>query len=99
MSIESKYNNVKYEIGQFVVRLLYHHSFFLPKMTDKVVALFFLYDLYDSDACIENPFSGVIYDIIVSHIIVWQSNESLLMIAYFSVSSEFVFVQIDYIVL
>lgn len=65
--IELKYNsNVKYEIGQFVVRLLYHHSYFLPKMTDKITAVFFLYDLFDPITWIENPFCGIIYDIIVS---------------------------------
>ena len=77
MSIEPKYGDVKHEMGEFVVRLLYHHSFFLPKMTDKIVALFFLYDLYDTKVCIENPFSGIIYDIIVSAALVVGNTRAL----------------------
>ena len=58
--------DAKNEIGKLVAKLLYHHVYFLPKLTDKIIAMFILYDLYDKTDCLANPFCGIIFDIIVS---------------------------------
>lgn len=64
--VQSKYNDeLKFEIGRFLVKFLYHHTVLLPKLTHKITALFFLFDLYSTPDKMINPFNGVIYDILV----------------------------------
>ena len=66
MKTEKKEYRFKFEIGRFIVQLLFHHSVLLPKFSQKVIALYLLYDLYNWPVKIYNPFNGIIYDILVS---------------------------------
>ncbi|KAH9491117.1 CCR4-NOT transcription complex subunit 11 [Dermatophagoides farinae] len=61
---EKKEYRFKFEIGRFIVQLLFHHSVLLPKFSQKVIALYLLYDLYNWPVKIYNPFNGIIYDIL-----------------------------------
>ncbi|UXI15417.1 U3 small nucleolar ribonucleoprotein IMP4 [Sarcoptes scabiei] len=65
--IQSEYDfnfQFKFEIGRFLVQLLFHHSVLLPKFSHKIITLFLLYDLYNWPVKIFNPFNGIIYDIL-----------------------------------
>ncbi|KAH9413414.1 hypothetical protein DERP_007890 [Dermatophagoides pteronyssinus] len=54
----------KFEIGRFIVQLLFHHTVLLPKFSQKIISLYLLYDIYNWPKKIYNPFNGIIYDIL-----------------------------------
>ncbi|KAI2807873.1 CCR4-NOT transcription complex subunit 11 [Blomia tropicalis] len=63
-TIDLRNNDTKQLVGEFVTNLLYHHGYLLPKTAHKIVAMFLLYEIYDTNNCMMNPYVGIIFDII-----------------------------------
>ena len=66
-TIDLRNNDTKQLVGEFVTNLLYHHGYLLPKTAHKIVAMFLLYEIYDTNNCMMNPYVGIIFDIIVCY--------------------------------